>query len=286
MPRIAFSIRYPPLTVVAANAADVEGPPLPALAPSGAAAGGASSAPDVIVVPNISASRRLSEALFLTSSMDPATPNELVVGNTVVAGTTTSGSFDFGVVKRVHAGICVEHDGYNAGSLLWRNYHVVTGPLADYVRGRYLTKTAARDAELAHAEALGLDAPPPPVQRTDSLVSYGGVGHVDTLFWTNAGIEVPYRAYRVGLDAGFEPLSDAEAEAAGAADWPHGGAAYGGAAYGGPPAGTVLRHEPPRCPLHEPIGPDGAPPTLWYTPNSRGEYGIYAPTCTCGGPAS
>jgi hypothetical protein len=110
---------------------------------------------------------------------------DIVIGETVLAGYTTSHYFKMGVVTGVSEGKYFRFDGPNEGSMLWNRLMIVRGPMADKARERY------HDSQ---SETGRLH--PPPMKRTDSGSNYGFAGHPDLDFWERSGckpwLAVPY----------------------------------------------------------------------------------------------
>lgn len=114
---------------------------------------------------------------------DNFTLADVVIGETVLGGTTTRGFFEFGVVTGYTKGWCFSFDGVNQGSMMWRNFLLVRGPLADAARARYKAYT--------NYSSDG-DSPAPPMKRTDSGSNYGFSGCPDVDFWVRSGVQPWY----------------------------------------------------------------------------------------------
>lgn len=213
-----------------------------------------------ISLPDICEAHDVPRSLFLTSTFWKVPHRDVLVPDeVVVAGLTTSGVFDVGVLKAVRDGICLEHYGRNTPSLLWSNIFMVHGPLADWALGKHNMEKAVQTASVALANMRVLTHPPLPMRRTNSGVHYGAEAAVDLAFWASIGVEVRHERYAVSMGLGLlQPLTPLMM--AGAAD---GGGA--GAAAAAP------------CLLHRAAG-RGA---LGYSKNSDGHYATFAPLCTC-----
>lgn len=105
---------------------------------------------------------------------------DVVVGETVLGGTTTSGAWDFGVVTGWSTGKYFTFDGLNAGSLLWGNLLLLRGKIAEEARTRYKDSVALTISE---PDVLRR---PVLLKRTDSL-SHCEVGYPDVDFWARSG---------------------------------------------------------------------------------------------------
>ena len=106
--------------------------------------------------------------------------SDIVEGETVLAGYTTRGCFEVGVVKDYRMGWYFNFDGVNDGSRLWNGLLLLRGPLADLARARYKARIDyARDGTGAA----------PPMKRTDSGGNYGVTGYPDLEFWTRSGCQ-------------------------------------------------------------------------------------------------
>jgi hypothetical protein len=101
--------------------------------------------------------------------------SDLVLGESVLAGYTTRGCFELGVVTGYKEGWYFSFDGSNECGKLWNGLLLVKGPLADAARARY-----TREDEEGVA---------PPLKRTDSGANYCHPGYPDLEFWTRSGVE-------------------------------------------------------------------------------------------------
>jgi hypothetical protein len=150
--------------------------------------------PDTFNVPTYD---REAEEGVGTEAMPLVYIDDIIIGETVLAGYATSGAWAEGVVKWIEPGKYIEIDGFNANSLLWHGFAVLRGALADICRSRY----AAREAR----EAANRDPIPAgyPLMRTDSGTSYGYTGFPDLEFWKRSGINpwlmVPSYEYMPGF---------------------------------------------------------------------------------------
>ena len=95
---------------------------------------------------------------------------DLVVGESVVAGTTTRGAFEMGVYLGASPGRFLNFDGSQEGSLLWGDLSLIRGSLA--------TMMIERQKNLDNM----------PLKRTDSGTNYGFTGYPDVAFWARSGI--------------------------------------------------------------------------------------------------
>lgn len=105
--------------------------------------------------------------------------SDLVMGESVLAGYTTSGYFEVGVVTGYREGWYFSFDGTQDGGLLWSKLLLVRGPLAEAARARYQVRVDYANG----------DGPAPPLKPTDTGVSYGFTGAPDVEFWTRSGIQ-------------------------------------------------------------------------------------------------
>lgn len=96
---------------------------------------------------------------------------DLMKGETVIAGITTSGHWDYGVVTDWAPGKHFSFYGLNAGSKLWSGLLMLRGRLAEEALERYKTRD------------------PLAIRRTDSGFSYGMEGYPDVDFWARCGVE-------------------------------------------------------------------------------------------------
>ena len=109
--------------------------------------------------------------------------SDLVMGESVLAGYTTRGCFELGVVKGYEEGWCFLFDGSNDCSRLWGDLLLIKGPLADAARARYKVYVDyTSDGDMSA----------PPLKRTDTGSNYGHWGVPDLEFWTRSGIQ-PWR---------------------------------------------------------------------------------------------
>ena len=106
--------------------------------------------------------------------------SDLVLGESVLAGYTTRGCFELGVVTGYTKGWYFSFDGLNDGSRMWNGLLLVRGPLADAARARYKV--------YADYTSDG-DGPASPLKRTDTGGNYGIGGCPDLEFWTRNGVE-------------------------------------------------------------------------------------------------
>ena len=106
--------------------------------------------------------------------------SDIVIGETVLAGYTTRGCFEIGVVTGYRKGWYFNFDGTNEGSRLWNGLLLLRGPLADAARARYKAYTD-------YSSDSG--SPAPPQKRTDSGGNYGQTGSPDLEFWTRSGVQ-------------------------------------------------------------------------------------------------
>jgi hypothetical protein len=151
---------------------------------------------DVIGVPTYS--REVEEGVG-TEAARVFHIDEVVIGETVLAGYATSGAWTEGVVKRIEPGKYIEIDSFNANSLLWHGLVMLRGALADTSRSRY----AAREAR----ETANRDPIPAayPLVRTDSGTSYGYTGFPDLEFWKRSGVPAWYMVPPYEYMPGFYP---------------------------------------------------------------------------------
>ncbi len=124
---------------------------------------------------------------FTSSSTDEAcntfTLYDLIMGESVLAGYTTRGDFDIGVITDVKQGWYFAFDGKNEGSKLWNGLLLLRGPLAEAARTRYHS-ALLRPASDSMA--------PIPLKRTDTGGNYGSAGYPDLAFWTRSGLQPWY----------------------------------------------------------------------------------------------
>ena len=107
--------------------------------------------------------------------------SDLVMGESVLAGYTTRGCFELGVVTGYKEGWYFSFDSVNEYGKMWNGLLLVKGPIADAARARYKIRTDyTRDDEEGIA---------PPLKRMDSGANYGLTGHPDLEFWTRSGVE-------------------------------------------------------------------------------------------------
>jgi hypothetical protein len=106
--------------------------------------------------------------------------SDVVLGETVLAGYTTRGCFELGVVTGYTKGWCFSFDGSNEGSMMWNDFLLLRGPLADAARARY---------KIYVDYTSDGDGPALPLKRTDSGSNYGFTGHPDLEFWTRSGVQ-------------------------------------------------------------------------------------------------
>lgn len=130
-----------------------------------------------------------------SEATDEFTVADLEPGVSVIAGTTTSGYWAYGVVMGWNPGKYISFDGPNVGSLLWSEFLLLRGPIAAVARERYRQRYGPREE--------GDASPSVPLQRTDSGTSYNFTGRPDHAFWVRSGIEpflfVTARHYHGGL---------------------------------------------------------------------------------------
>jgi hypothetical protein len=106
--------------------------------------------------------------------------SDLVLGESVLAGYTTSNRFELGVVTGYKEGWYFSFDGSNEYGKLWNGLLLLRGPLAEAALGRY---------QMRMDYTSDGDVPAPPMKRTDTGTNYGHTGHPDLEFWTRSGIE-------------------------------------------------------------------------------------------------
>lgn len=121
------------------------------------------------------------DAMAGSEACDNFTLADLEVGVSVIAGTTTSGYWAYGVVMGWEPGKYFTYDGPQVGSLLWRDFLLLRGPIAEVARARYQERYGPREE--------GADSPTLPLQRTDSGTSYNFTGRPDLSFWLRSGVE-------------------------------------------------------------------------------------------------
>jgi hypothetical protein len=116
---------------------------------------------------------------------------DVVVGQSVMSGMTTSGKIATGVVSRVIRGCGFAFDSPYQNGIIWQQMwlHDDDCPVA---------------ARLAAEEA----APKGTLRRTDSGCDYGMFGYPDCAFWERAGVEPLF----VATEHHYGPLGDPSAE--------------------------------------------------------------------------
>ena len=122
-----------------------------------------------------------------TEATDTFLLSDLKMGESVLAGRTTSGKWAYGVVTGYQEGKYFSFDGPNEGSLLWRGLLLLRGPMADSARKSYEARyTLNEDGS----------SPRVPMKRTDSGTNYGFTGYPDVAFWNRSGCELFYEVTR------------------------------------------------------------------------------------------
>lgn len=121
------------------------------------------------------------EAIAGSEACDNFTLADLETGVSVIAGETTSGYWAYGVVMGWQPGKFFTYDGPQVGSLLWRKFLLLRGPIAEAARARYQERYVPRED--------GEASPTVPLQRTDSGTSYNFTGRPDLAFWLRSGVE-------------------------------------------------------------------------------------------------
>ncbi len=113
-----------------------------------------------------------------TEATDTFLLSDLTMGESVLAGWTTSGKWAYGVVTGYEEGKFFRFDGPNEGSLLWNHLLLLRGPMADAAQKRYTCRfTPQEDGS----------SPRAPMKRTDSGSNYGFTGYPDIAFWKRSG---------------------------------------------------------------------------------------------------
>lgn len=154
---------------------------------------------DVIGVPTYT---RDAEEGIGTEAARVFTVEEIVIGETVLAGYATSGAWSEGVVTRIEPGKYIEIDGFNANSILWHSFVMLRGALEGICQRRYAARKAREDAEAARRDPLPRGYP---LMRTDSGTSYGYTGFPDLEFWKRSGIYPWYMVPSYEYMPGFYP---------------------------------------------------------------------------------
>jgi hypothetical protein len=149
--------------------------------PEELAAAAAPKLADAHVVHQHFVSAEFCAALEGSEATDEFTIADLEPGVSVIAGTTTSGYWAYGVVMGWQPGKYITYDGPQVGSLLWSNFLLLRGPIAEVARERYRERYGPRED--------GEASPSVPLQRTDSGTSYNFTGRPDHAFWLRSGIE-------------------------------------------------------------------------------------------------
>ena len=116
-----------------------------------------------------------------SEACDNFTLADLETGVSVIAGETTSGYWAYGVVMGWEPGKFFTYDGPQVGSLLWRKFLLLRGPIAEAARARYQERYGPRGD--------GEASPTVPMLRTDSGTSYNFTGRPDAAFWIRSGVE-------------------------------------------------------------------------------------------------
>jgi hypothetical protein len=147
----------------------------------GQAAAQAPKPADAHVVHQHFVSPEFCATLAGSEATDEFTIADLEPEVSVIAGTTTSGYWAYGVVMGWNPGKYISFDGPNVGSLLWSEFLLLRGPIATIARERYRLRYGPRDDDE--------DSPSVPLQRTDSGTSYNFTGRPDHAFWVRSGIE-------------------------------------------------------------------------------------------------
>lgn len=106
--------------------------------------------------------------------------SDIVLGESVLAGYTTRGCFELGVVTGYKKGWYFSFDGSNEGSKMWNGLLLLRGPLADAACARY---------KIYADYSTDDDGPAPPLKRTDTGANYGFTGYPDLEFWKRSGEE-------------------------------------------------------------------------------------------------
>lgn len=106
---------------------------------------------------------------------------DIEFGKTVLAGTTTRGAYEMGVVTGCVPGQYFTFDGVNANSKLWHDVLLIKGDAADKLL----------EIHTKFKETFG-DGPRP-MSRTDSGSNYGFSGYPDLALWKRLGIPAWYR---------------------------------------------------------------------------------------------
>jgi hypothetical protein len=114
-----------------------------------------------------------------TEATDTFLLSDLKMGESVLAGYTTSGKWAYGVVTGYKEGQYFSFDGPNEGSLLWRGLLLMRGPMADAALKRY---------KMRYEPTEDGDSPRGvPMKRTDSGTNYGFTAYPDVAFWKRSG---------------------------------------------------------------------------------------------------
>ena len=125
-----------------------------------------------------------------TEATDTFLLSDLKMGESVLAGRTTSGKWACGVVTGYKEGQYFSFDGPNEGSLLWDSLLLLRGPMAEAALAAYKERYEPTE-----------DGSSPrgyPLKRTDSGTNYFLTGYPDVAFWERSGCPLYWR-----VDAGL-----------------------------------------------------------------------------------
>jgi hypothetical protein len=148
-----------------------------------------------------------------TEATDTFLLSDLKMGESVLAGYTTSGHWAYGIVHGYEEGKFFRFDGPNEGSLLWNGLLLLRGPAVDAIVARHQERKRALEEWLATAED-GACTPPglgAPMKRTDSGTNYGFTGYPDIAFWKRSGCRLYWEVTAddyLGREPDWERLPD------------------------------------------------------------------------------
>lgn len=120
-----------------------------------------------------------------TEASDDFLLSDLKLGESVLAGYTTSNKWAYGVVTGYKEGQYFTFDGPNEGSLLWNQFLLLRGPMAEEAL-EHFQRWRAPVSQKGEGEESPMP-PPAPLKRTDSGTNYGFAGYPDVAFWKRSG---------------------------------------------------------------------------------------------------